>query len=120
METGKILKSVSYTLEQTTEKITRAMLYEQGPIGSTVIFNLECTNIPIGSVISFECPELGPQPPIVLQPTDVTTYPSFSAGMESYVPADFAGTLYYSVTLSEEPAEHAHMEMQAIFPADRN
>ncbi|WP_118973299.1 hypothetical protein [Taibaiella koreensis] len=116
MENGKVIKSATYKLEQDNNKITQALLYEQGDVGGEILFVLSCQHIPVGSEISFECPELGPQPPIQLQPTVVTS-DDFSAGMRSYVPAHFVGTIYYSVMLKGTPPPGAQMEMRAMYVA---
>lgn len=117
MENERIIKSERCILGEGENKITRAMLYEQGPVGSEILFMLKCHNIPVGSEVSFECPELGPQPPIVVQPTPVTG-PDFSVGMHSYVPANFAGTIYYSVVPKGTLPPDAWMQMMAMFPAE--
>ena len=56
-------------------------------------FQVQCTNVPIGSQISFSSPDPGAEPFINLQPTTVSTNPNFSAGMWSTVSANWKGNI---------------------------
>lgn len=56
-------------------------------------FQVQCTNVPIGSQVAFACPDPGTSPMINLQPTTISTNPNFSAGMWATVPANWTGRI---------------------------
>lgn len=68
--------------------------YSQGATGETVIFQLSCVNVPVGSLISFTCPKVGPEPLLQLPWTTVTSAP-FAAGITTQIPANFTGQITY-------------------------
>src|SRR5438552_3785372 len=54
--------------------------YNHMNIGEDVLFVLSCTNVPIGSIVSFSCVQPGPEPPIELPATTVTNAQQFALG----------------------------------------
>src|SRR5947208_3090265 len=70
-----------------------SVLYNHMNIGEDVLFVLSCTNVPIGSIVSFSCVQPGPEPQIELPATTVTHAQQFALGKLCYVPADFAGEI---------------------------
>lgn len=56
-------------------------------------FQVQCTNVPIGSQIGFASGDPGANPPINLQPTTVSTNPNFSAGIWTTVDANWKGNI---------------------------
>jgi hypothetical protein len=75
---------------------TNKMHYEQGTTACMIAFNLVCTNVPLGSKVSFSCGLSGPSPLIDLAPTVVTDSKTFIVGIVSDVPAGFEGDISYS------------------------
>jgi hypothetical protein len=118
MKTVQIQSGEVSAVKQTGDKITKSMYYEQGTEGSEILFTLICNKLPVGSVVSFHCPDAGPNPPINLPDTVVSASPSFVTGMKTEVPPNFAGTIYYSVTLTQAPPPDANMYLQASIPAE--
>ena len=65
-------------------------------------FTLRCHNIPVGSMVALSSnPEEGPEPPIHLPKTTVTSA-NFSVGTESKVPAGYKGKISYGLYANEE------------------
>jgi len=83
----------STTLTLTGERL----FYEQGEDASTINFYIKCYNVPIGTKVSFYAPVSGPTPPIRLEPTIVSTYPSFSSGIECEVPAGYVSDVFFNL-----------------------
>lgn len=77
--------------------ITNKMSYDQGDTPSKVQFTVICTNVPKGSTISFSAGAVGPNPPIYLEPTTVSTYPSFTTGVVCAVPAPYTTDIYFTL-----------------------
>lgn len=63
------------------------------PTEASIYFQLNCTNVPVGSKVSFSCGDPGPDPAINLQPTVVSTGPNFTTGVWSTIPANWSGTI---------------------------
>jgi hypothetical protein len=92
--------------------------YIQGSEASAMEFSIKCTNIPIGSRVSFFAPVPGPVPPIALDWTTVSTYPSFSSGIESDVPAGYISDVYFNMEAPEgvkELPDGAKIAIQAFY-----
>jgi hypothetical protein len=95
------------------------MYYEQGTDASDIQFTIICTNVPIGTKISFSAGAPGPLPPIYLQPTQVSTFPSFITGVKCSVPANYESDIYFNL---EAPAgvtdlSTATVDIQAAYPS---
>lgn len=73
------------------------MSYDQGDTPSKVQFTVICTNVPKGSTISFSAGAVGPNPPIYLEPTTVSTYPSFTTGVVCSVPVPYKTDIYFTL-----------------------
>jgi hypothetical protein len=111
-----IQNSFTHTTESSADQLNGYMEYDQGEEGSNIQFTIVCSNVPIGSTVSFNCPEAGPQPPINLPPTQVITFPSFTTGIVTYVPANFTGTISYKVIAGQRLPEDARVTLQAAYP----
>ncbi len=104
-----------------TVTITKSPLYyEQGDEASTVQFTLKCLNIPIGSTVSFAAGAGGPNPPISLSPTIVSTGPSFTTGVECDVPAGYKSDIFVNVSAPKGVTnlDNAKVTIQAAYPLD--
>ncbi len=75
---------------------TQTIQYSQGAVGGMVYIFLACHNIPIDCEVAFSCGTPGPNPMIAINRTKVSTYPNFTAGVFSSVPADFSSYITYS------------------------
>jgi len=91
--------------------------YDQGSEAAEVQFSLICTNVPLGSTVGFSSNTSGPNPPIVLPPTKVITYPSFIVGMLSYVPANYTAVITVAGDFSEPPPANTSIDLQAAYVA---
>lgn len=60
---------------------------------AALYFQVQCTNVPIGSQVGFSCGNPGTEPAINLQSTTVSTNPNFSAGMWATVSANWDGDI---------------------------
>jgi hypothetical protein len=94
------------------------MYYEQGEDGCRIQFTIICTNVPKGTKVSFSAGAPGPNPPIYLEPTTVSTFPSFTTGVVCNVPANYVSDIYFNL---EAPAgvtdlSDAVVEIQAAYP----
>lgn len=76
---------------------TASLLYVQGPEAGNVQFTLQCKNIPKGSTLNMSSDEMGPVPPISLEPTQVSTYPDFSTGIVVNVPAGYKSNINFEL-----------------------
>lgn len=72
--------------------------YAQGDTADLMRFDIVCTNVPVNSKVQFSCGASGAKPPILLNPTTVTTPDSFIAGMKSTVEAGFEAFVDYAYT----------------------
>ncbi len=90
--------------------------YSQGTEGSMIQFVLMCKNLPLGTVVGFYCDAVGPNPPISLPPTKVTSSPTFVTGMLTDVPANFEGKINYYAEFRQLPPADASLQMQASIP----
>ncbi|WP_118951553.1 hypothetical protein [Taibaiella helva] len=84
-----------------TNKLNGIMLYEQGPEAGEIRFVIQYQNLPKGATVAPECGIPGPQPPIVLTPTIVSTFPAFTTGLVSSIPARYAGTIYFTAVAGQ-------------------
>jgi hypothetical protein len=81
-----------------TDRISGIMLFESGTENPEVQFTLISQHLPKGTVLEMNCYEEGTNPSIVLEPTSVTKFPDFSAGIVAHVPAGFTGQIDFSAT----------------------
>ena len=97
-------------------------LYNQGDYSGRTIFQLICTNVPLGTIVSFTSDNPNTVPPITLMPTPVSNYPTFIAGMASEVPAGYTCTLNYCFTLlpGVVPPPGFSITMEAHIPIGEN
>lgn len=106
-------------INSTTVVLTGAkMYYEQGTEASQIQFTIICTNVPKGTKVSFSAGAAGPVPPIYLEPTVVSTYPSFTTGVICSVPKDYESNIFFNL---EAPAgvtdlSTATVQIQAAYP----
>jgi hypothetical protein len=106
-------------INATTVVLTGAkMYYEQGTEASQIQFTIICTNVPKGTKVSFSAGAAGPTPPIYLEPTVVSTYPSFTTGVICSVPKNYESTIFFNL---EAPAgvtdlSTATVQIQAAYP----
>jgi hypothetical protein len=106
-------------LNSDTLTLTAAKLYyEQGIEASTIQFTIKCLNVPVGSTISFSAGVGGPNPPIYLAPTVVSTGPSFTTGVECDVPANYVSDIYVNVSAPKGVTNlnNAKVTIQAAYP----
>ncbi|GGX14262.1 hypothetical protein [Aquimarina muelleri] len=94
------------------------MYYEQGTEAAKIQFTIICENVPIGSTVSFSAGAPGPIPPINLDPTVVSTGPSFTTGIVADVPANYVSDIYFNL---QAPAgvkdlSKAKVSIQAAYP----
>jgi hypothetical protein len=96
------------------------MYYEQGEDASQMEFTIICTNVPIGTKVSFSAGAAGPIPPIFLQPTTVSTFPSFTTGIVCQVPANYVSDIYFN--LEAPPGvtnlDNAKVQIRAAYPLE--
>jgi hypothetical protein len=107
-------------LNTSTVTLTGAkMYYEQGTDASRIQFTIICTNVPKNSIISFSAGAAGPVPPIYLEPTTVSTYPSFTSGVVCNVPANYASDIYFNLQAPQGVTDlsTATVEIQAAYPS---
>lgn len=90
--------------------------YSQGNEAGQIQFVLVCKNLPLGTVVGFYCEAVGPNPPISLPPTKVTSTPTFVTGMLTSVPANFEGKINYYADFRQMPPADASIQMQANIP----
>lgn len=106
-------------INATTVVLTGAkMYYEQGTEASQIQFTIICTNVPKGTKVSFSAGAAGPVPPIYLEPTVVSTYPSFTTGVVCSVPKNYESNIFFNL---EAPAgtpnlNDATVQIQAAYP----
>lgn len=91
--------------------------YRQHQVSEDVLFVINCTNVPIASIVSFSCIQAGPEPPIELAPATVSNAQHFALGKLCYVPTDFIGviTLRYTFFVLPLP-EQCSVELLALIP----
>jgi len=87
--------------------------YEQGDQGGTVQFAVICTNLPVGTQVSFSSDKPGTTPPLELPPTVITISPTFITGMVCQVPANYSCNITYKVNMSQQPPQGASINFQA-------
>lgn len=85
----------------TGPKVCRKVFYDQGTESAQMMVSLNCRNVPVGTVISFRAVQPDTQPPIVLQPTIVTSYNGFTAGVDSFIPAGYQSDIIYCYILPD-------------------
>jgi hypothetical protein len=106
-------------LNATTVTITGAgLFYEQGTEASEIMFTLICKNLPVGCKVSLSAGVPGPSPEIYLQPTVVTTYPTFVTGIICQVPANYASDIYFNLEAPPGVTDlgNASITIQASYP----
>lgn len=76
---------------------TNEIQYDQGPKEDNVKFFVTCTNVPLGTYVSFSSGTPNPGGiPISLPKTEVTQNPSFIVGMQTKVAAGYSTKISYS------------------------
>jgi hypothetical protein len=90
--------------------------YEQGTEASNILFMLICKNLPIGTVVGFNSDTPGPNPPIDLKPTIVSSSPDFIVGLQCSVPANYQCTIIYYADFKQAPPPDAKITLQASYP----
>lgn len=98
------------------------MYYEQGKEGGQIQFTIICENVPVGSTVSFSAGAPGPDPAIKLDPTIVSTGPSFTTGIVSNVPANYVSDIYFNLQAPEgvKDLANAKVSIQAAYPTNVN
>ena len=101
---------MSWTLYQSVN-------YEQGAEGGRMQVSLICDNLPLHAVVGFFCSTSGPDPVIFCIDQEVSTYPKYSVGMFTNIPANFKGDIMYYVTVPEGTSipPNAKMEISVSF-----
>lgn len=105
-----------------SQEICKTAFYEQGDYSGKTIFQLVCTNTPVGTIVTFKSDNPDTQPPVYLPPTSVSTYPKFTVGVACDVPAGYTCNLIYCFTLPEGviPPPGFDMTMEALIPLGGN
>lgn len=98
--------------------ITFKMNYDQEDEGGKMDVFLECSNLPIGTVVTFSAGTPGTNPPFYLAPTTVSTGPSFQTGIKTEIPAHWNSDVYMTATAPPGVnfPEDAAMSIQVSFP----
>ena len=113
----EITHSNSHLLGGGNESAEFKLFYQQGTESGLIQFSLICRNVPVGSTIGFSSDKPGPNPPIYLSPTTVSSSPSFVTGMVSEVPANYEAEITYYVIFSQTPPPDASIQLQAAYIA---
>lgn len=113
----KILHETAINPTTNDNTIKGKIQYEQGTEGAKIMFVLKCTKLPIGTEVSFWCDKAGPNPPIKVSPTKTSSYPYFSIGTESEIPANFSADIYYEAVLpqGQKPEDGMKIELCAAY-----
>jgi len=90
--------------------------YAQGSESPLMVFSLICKDIPVGSKIAMTADVQGPVPPIFLEPTTVSTYPTFTTGLNAEVPAGYQSTISFELYTDGAPPEGSGITFQAAYP----
>ncbi|WP_118951556.1 hypothetical protein [Taibaiella helva] len=105
----------------TTVKLTGVQqFYEQGTEGGKIQFTIICTNVPKGTKVSFSAGAPGPNPPIYLEPTQVSTFPSFTTGVVCDVPAGYVSDIYFNLEAPPGVTDlsEAVIDIQTAYPTN--
>ena len=84
------------TADPSSPVISRTVEYSQGDRGAETIILITAEHAPVGSLVSFSAGTPGPNPPLVLDPVTISNNIKFSAGVTSYIPAQYSTLLTYS------------------------
>ena len=106
-------------INSTTVVLTgKGLAYDQGTEASKIQFTIICTNVPKNTKVSFSAGAAGPNPPIYLEPTLVSTYPSFTTGVVCSVPAGYKSDIYFNLEAPPGVTDlsTAKVEIQAAYP----
>ncbi len=96
---------------KTTDKVaTGTMPYDQGDSASKIRFELQCTNLPLGSMVGFRCDKPGPSPIITLQ-DEVSELPVYTTALMSFVPADYKGSITIYAGFRQPPPAGASFSL---------
>lgn len=88
--------------------------YSQGDTERDMSFTLKCIDIPLGSFVALSTDNpVGPVPPLVLKPAEVTTSPSFSVGIVVKVPADYTCKISFELYSEVAPEAGSTITCQA-------
>ena len=82
----------------TSQAAQQFSAYNQGAQAGTMWANMVCKGVPKDSVISFSGGTPGTNPAFYLEPTTVSTYPNFTAGITVTVPANWQSNVVMTVT----------------------
>jgi hypothetical protein len=69
-----------------------------------LLIQVETTNVPLGCAVQFACGIEGPNPPLILAPTQITTSPNQTVGIWSQLPQGFSADITVSFWLNSNPA----------------
>lgn len=95
------------------------LYYEQGEDGCNIQFTVICTNVPVGTTISFSAGAPGPVPAIFLEPTTVSTSPSFITGVVCNIPPNYVSDIYFNLRAPiGSDLTTAKVEIQAAYPTN--
>jgi hypothetical protein len=69
--------------------------YKQNDVSGKIMFLLETTDIPVGCYVAFSCRKKGPEPPILLEKSEIQQGGA-SFNVDSEVPGNFSGPIELS------------------------
>ena len=92
-------------------------LYKQGEQEREITFSITTQNVPIGSTISLNADKSGPNPPIVLDPTKVTTS-KFTAGITTNVPSNYSSMITLKIDYPDGEIPQRTVSCTAYYPSD--
>lgn len=95
--------------------IEQQIQYSQGDTASNMIFELNCTNLPAGTIIGFNAADPGPMPPVHLPPTRITNSHVFQEAIFSYIPGNFQTTLTVFVQSQQALPPNASLELRCYY-----
>jgi len=88
--------------------------YSQGDTERDMSFTLKCINIPLGSSVALSTDNpVGPMPPLVLKPVEVSTYPTFIVGVLVKVPAGYTCKISFELYSIVAPEAGSSVTCQA-------
>jgi hypothetical protein len=89
--------------------------YAQGDTERQMNFSLNCSNIPVGSMVAFSSDNAaGPNPPILLDKTKVSDS-NGSYGIASLVPAGYKGNISFEFLYNGVPPADSSITFQAYY-----
>jgi hypothetical protein len=89
--------------------------YKQGEVGRDMTFALYCSNIPVGTYVSFQADNaVGPVPPISLSKTKVTD-PKIHFSIDSTVPAGYESNVTFYFYCNTTPPAGSSITFKAYY-----